>query len=330
MARLRGFRMAGPPDKKKPAPAPERRELPRPHGEKLRALLNNRKLPQADKQRVEEAVKRYNAWRAALDEAKGEGDALLRAFVDATNAYKRFIEFDLIFNSEDDFLYRQKGQLKLDNTILEEFLPRLVDPRLVPGIQKIGEVVSGPQRCFSGFYIGPLAAPLAEGGIFIKSKNQDFAVGRKLYVKASKRADFANGDVLNTSLNVAYFAAELKTNLDKTMFQEAEATARELKQAVLGAVYILLCEWLDMPPIDTRLTSIDEVIILRKAKRLGSGVREQFDTAANRKRLRREFEKHLNVHPLAFESFARLVHKLKNAFPDAAPAEEVVLERGFF
>ncbi|WP_293152061.1 hypothetical protein [Okeania sp. SIO2C9] len=41
----------------------------------------------------------------------------------ATNKYKRFIELDLIFDSSENFFYRQKWQLKLDNTILEEFLP---------------------------------------------------------------------------------------------------------------------------------------------------------------------------------------------------------------
>ena len=44
--------------------------------------------------------------------------------------------------------------------------------------------------------------------------------------------------------NITYVAAECKTNLDKTMFQEACATARDTKFAVSGAHYYLLCEWL--------------------------------------------------------------------------------------
>ena len=52
--------------------------------------------------------------------------SVVEKLVDATNLYKKFIELDLIFDSPENFLYRQKGQLKLDNTILEEFLPQLV------------------------------------------------------------------------------------------------------------------------------------------------------------------------------------------------------------
>lgn len=46
--------------------------------------------------------------------------------------------------------------------------------------------------------------------------------------------------------HIAYVAAECKTNLDKTMFQEAAATALDVKSAVPGANYYLLCEWLDI------------------------------------------------------------------------------------
>ena len=59
------------------------------------------------------------------------------------------------------------------------------------------------------------------------------------------------------------------------MFNEGLETSRALKQAVASARYLLICEWLDMAPIDTKLTEIDEAIVLRKAKRLGSGFRER-------------------------------------------------------
>src|SRR5258707_5790168 len=52
---------------------------------------------------------------------------------------------------------------------------------------------------------------------------------------------------------------------DKTMFQEACATAHDTKSAVAGAKYYLLCEWLDMTPVSTAPTDID-----RKSTRLNS------------------------------------------------------------
>jgi hypothetical protein len=93
------------------------------HGDKLKALLVNEKLPASDRKRVETAIQKYGQWIATLQVAKGDAPKVLSILVEALNEYKRFIELDLIFDAHDDFLYRQKGQLKLDNTILEEFLP---------------------------------------------------------------------------------------------------------------------------------------------------------------------------------------------------------------
>lgn len=303
--------------------------LPCPHGQALTALRRNTKLPDRDKARVAEAEERYKTWKANLAGLNAVGDALLEEMVRLTNEYKRFIEFDLVFCSEDDFLYRQSGQLKINNTILEEFLPHLVDQRLIPGIRHIEGLTVGPQACYGGMFIGPVYAPLDDGGLVFKMKNQDFTVGRKLYLRASTKGDFAS--VLDTSFNVAYFVSEIKTNLDRTMFQEAAATARDLKTSVGDAVYVLLCEWLDMPPIDTRVTEIDEVIILRKAKRLGSGVRAAFSSSEGRKLHADVFARHLDANPLSPDAFKRLIEKLKLSFPDDRSIDEgTVLARGYF
>src|ERR1700722_7892863 len=120
------------------------------HGDKLKALLINDKLPAADRARVEAAVKKYDAWIRPLRDFKGEASKLLSTLVDALNEYKRYVEVDLIFDSTSDFLYRQKGQLKLDNTILEEFLPYLFDVRLVPGLARIKNINCGSQSSFAG------------------------------------------------------------------------------------------------------------------------------------------------------------------------------------
>ena len=100
--------------------------LPTPHLAKLSALVRNPRLPEGDRDRVEEAIKRYHGWVSDLQAVTAGQADTVAALVEATNRYKRFIELDLIFDSPADFLYRQKGQLKLDNTILEEFLPHLI------------------------------------------------------------------------------------------------------------------------------------------------------------------------------------------------------------
>jgi Bpu10I restriction endonuclease len=86
-----------------------------------------------------------------------------------------------------------------------------------------------------------------------------------------------------------------------------------------------------MTPINTKLTSIDEVIVLRKAKRLASNVRAEFSTAEGRKRARAKYEKFLLDSPLQLECFRRFVWHLNELFPEREEdAEDVVLSRGYF
>jgi hypothetical protein len=83
--------------------------FPTPHMDKLKALLRNPRLPAADKPRVEEAVQRYNDWIIELQRTKPGQKNSVRQLVEATNRYKTFIELDLIFDSPENFLYRQKA-----------------------------------------------------------------------------------------------------------------------------------------------------------------------------------------------------------------------------
>ena len=300
-----------------------------PHGEKLRALSANEKLPANDLPRVRRQINLYNQWIADMDRLESEGDALLEDLINLLNAYKKSVEFDLIFCSEDDFLYRQKGQLKLDNTILEEFLPRLFDERLIPGFARQTGLECGPRKSFAGLSFESPLLSLSEGGAYIKKKDQDFSVTRKHNVEIS-RSDKPR-DRFEEEIHVSYFATEIKTNLDKTMFQEAGATASELKKATAGSKYILLCEWLDMTPINTKLTAIDEVIVLRRSKRIGSNRRSGFSTAAGREATRDWFSNFLDEHQLHVDGFRRFVWHLNECFPsEEHDAQDVVLERGYF
>jgi hypothetical protein len=155
----------------------------------------------------------------------------------------------------------------------------LVDPRIIPELEGT-EYYAGPKNAFSAVYFtASLALPLKGGGLEIRTKDHDFTVGRSVYVQASFDKSFPAEDTLTRDTYLAFLAAECKTNLDKTMFQEAAATAHDLKTAVVGARYYVLCEWLDMTPISTATTDIDEVIILR-GKRLPSARREKHATAA--------------------------------------------------
>jgi hypothetical protein len=100
--------------------------FPTPHLEKLSATLVNEKLPTCDATRIEKAIEFYHQWIARLNAVAGDSpDQVLENAVALLNEYRLFVDVELIFDSDADFLYRQKGQLKLDNSILEEFLPPL-------------------------------------------------------------------------------------------------------------------------------------------------------------------------------------------------------------
>lgn len=302
--------------------------FPTPHGDKLRALLRNNKLPDGDRPAVEAALQRYEAWIEEVQRTDIPNESLVEHLVESLNRYKSALELDLIFDSRNDFLYRQKGQLKLDNTVLEEFLPWLVSRVFKRRIAELG-LTLGPINAFSQlrFDASILNAPVG-GGMVVRSKDHDFALARPLYLKASHRADFTDAGEKKTHL--AHMAVEIKTNLDKTMFQEASATAYDLKVAIPNSQYFLLCEWLDMPPISTAVTAIEEVIVLRKARRMPANARAGLSTAAGRVAARDTFARRLREHPLAADAFARFLSHVGQLLGGETVDERDVLNRGWF
>jgi hypothetical protein len=301
--------------------------FPTPHLEKINKAIANEKMPPEDALALEQAKERYKEWIAKLDAVQGDSDARLTQLVALYNEYRSWVDVDLIFDSERDFLYRQKGQLKLDNSVLEEFLPRLVTADVIPELKGL-DLRFGPTYSFaSAYFISSLASEEAGGGLAVRGKDQDFAVSRPLHIRASHSKGFGAFAEVETSL--AYVAAECKTNLDKTMFQEATATARDVKGAVTGAKYFVICEWLDMTPLSTAATDIDEVLILR-GKRLGSHIRKHFDTHAKRTGKRDEYTAYLRANPARVEVFRRFINHIRQIFLNDLPIESDVLERGYF
>ena len=301
---------------------------PTPHGDKLHALLENRKLPANDRPRVENAIARYRSWLVDIEEVAGVGDSCVEPLLQLLNAYKFFIDLELVFDSRNDFLYRQKGQLKIDNTVLEEFLPRLVGKVFADQLEG-RSVVLGPSNAFSQLRFDSSLLSTAGGvGLAVRSKDHDFAMTRPLFLKASHREDFSLSQEARTHL--AYLAAEIKTNLDKTMFQEAIGTASDLKLSLPSSQYFLLCEWLDMTPIRTAGTAIKEVIVLRKAKRLSAHFRQQFSTAEGRIANRDEYASYLTNHPHSPEAFRRFLFHIEALFGIGEENEQEALERGWF
>lgn len=231
------------------------------HGEKIIAALESTKLPSSDKPRLEVALQKYDEWVSALDSVDAPTvDELIEKMIDLLNSYKFYIDVDLIFDSPEDFLYRQKGQLKLDNTVIEEFLPIFVRKCIIKEFGVCDVDIGSQTATFSSAYFASsLSSPSIGGGLSIKTKDQDFSMSRKLYLRSSYTPTFDVEKTVTVTTHLGYVMAELKTNLDKTMYQEASATAHDIKLAVTGAKYYLLCDFLDMTPISTATTDIDEI-----------------------------------------------------------------------
>ena len=299
----------------------------RPHYDKLISTQNNDKLPSYDKPRVEKAIAVYKKWIEDLNAIKGKSETVIQERVRLLNDYRFYIDLELIYDSEEDFLYRQKGQLKLDNSVIEEFLPYIANADVVEGLNK--ELQVGPANCFSAVYFeSTLSQQVPGAGLHVRTKDQDFAISQKLYMKASHKQDFK--DAAEAETFIAYVATEIKTNLDKTMFQEACATARDLKIAVPGAKYFLMVEWLDMTPISTAPTDIEQVLLLRGAKRLDSTQRKHFANSVNRKAKRDFYKSYLLSHPFRADVFQRWVDNIKKLLINETPEEKSVLQQGFF
>ena len=242
------------------------------------AAINNPKCGAADVAIIQQCLARYETWIADIRKVQITGKERVIELTKLLNAYKDDLEVEFITKSQSPFLIRQKGQLKLDNSIIEEFLIHLVEGRILDGLPPFALDI-GPQTAFMSLAFTP-ANLNALGGkppVEVKEKDADFALGKTIHFKFSPDPQFTSAKTTEGQLMLAVVAAECKVNLDKTMFQEAAGTASRLKQGCPMSRYYLLVEYLDMEPEDCRLTAIDNVFLLRHAKRLPFGKRTQYN-----------------------------------------------------
>ena len=249
-----------------------------PHKDKLLAAITNPKCSD-DKDLLSEALKSYEEWIKKLEALTEKGRERVDKMIDYLNEYKDLLEVDLIAGKGTEFLKRQKGQLKLDNSIMEEFLIHLVHPDIIKGLPTDFNIESGPQNAFMSLAFMPtdIKSLNSKPEIILKTKDQDFTVGKSIFYKFSSNSNFENSKSISGNIFLAVLAAEVKVNYDKTMFQECAGTASRLKQGCPISKYYALVEYLDMQPEDCRLTDIENVFLLRKAKRLPFEKRSIFD-----------------------------------------------------
>jgi hypothetical protein len=296
----------------------------RPHGGKLDKLRKNTKLPRPDRDRVEALWVAYEQWLASMDALGGRGEQRVGELVRLLNKYKRRLD-ELVWDSEADFLYRQDGQLKLRGSVVEEFLPRLVVPEIISEAKE-ASFRAGSSTTLSSFVFDSVLVGAAPGeGFTLVAKDQDFAITRAVRLVA----DSDEAGRVERSAELAFLAAECKTNLDKTMFEGIVANARAVKQVVPSAQFYVLCDWLDMTPIDTRATPIDRVLVLR-GRRIPANIRQAYANAGKRAELRDEFFSLMDSSPIRTDVVISFVEVLRDLFRPPDVEEDDVLQRGWF
>jgi len=294
--------------------------LPTPHFDKLNAAIKNPKAKN-DIPVLKKAKTLYKKWISDMTSLKTKKKKRVEKMVSLLNQYKDEFEVDLIMNQGSDFLRRQKGQLKLDNSIMEEFLAHLINPDIISGLKKT-DLITGPQTAFMSLSFRPTGLNSLDDSptIELKTKDQDFVVGKEIHYKFSSDSNFPNTKTTTGSFVLSILAAECKINLDKTMYQEASGTASRLKQGCPVAKYFLLVEYLDMSPEDTRLTSIDNVFLLRHARRL----------PFEKRSILAEVKKQHKDHPIDSEIIWELVQEIQGFVDNTTLDPDEALERGSF
>ncbi|MBI3940217.1 MAG: Bpu10I family restriction endonuclease [Acidobacteria bacterium] len=92
-------------------------------------------------------------------------------------------------------------------------------------------------------------------------------------------------------------------------------------------------EWikfLDMTPVSIISTQIDDALIVSKAKRMSSNIRQEYRSAEERRRHRDEYVKFLNSSRYYADVFQRMIDKIQRVVDDTDPDVDKVLKQGHF
>ena len=217
--------------------------MPRtPHKEKLLAAIANPKCSD-DVAILRQAEQAYLKWIEAMQALTSTGKQKVEDLTRLLNQYKDYLEVEVIARQGSAFLRRQKGQLKLDNSIMEEFLIHLIEPSIISGLPAF-DLEVGPQTAFMSMSFLPanISRLDQKPEVVLKLKDQDFAIGTTIHYKFSPDSDFAAPKTTQGRLYLAVVTAECKVNFDKTMFQECAGTASRLKQGCPLSKYYVLVE----------------------------------------------------------------------------------------
>src|SRR3989338_3283859 len=153
-----------------------------PHKDKLEATIANPKCSNTDQDLLKNALKNYSMWIKKMNSLASHGRQRVDEMTQLLNEYKNFLEVELISKEGSDFIKRQKGQLKLDNSVIEEFLIHLIDRKILNGLPDF-QLEIGPKTAFMSLAFAPtsLASLGLKPLVILKEKDADFALGKTIH-----------------------------------------------------------------------------------------------------------------------------------------------------
>ncbi len=227
------------------------------HGRNILAKLNNyKRLKDRQKEELEKVViPAYKKWKSNNEELKGYSSDEIRKRVETLNAYKEKIR-DVTFSS----------QSKFHSSVIEEFLYYLFrdlidDLNSKNQRQYKTKIILGGARAYTNLYFAPqnLSSFLEKPNMKINVKDQDFAIYRKIQIRANGESEI---------INVPVVSIECKTYIDKTMLEGSIATAEKIKNGNPYCLFLIVTEWYDVSSdVDPAYSRIDQIYVLRKQKR---------------------------------------------------------------
>ena len=227
------------------------------HGKNILAKLKKyNKLRDKQKKELEKVViPAYKRWKLSNDELEGYSDEEIKKRVEVLNTYKEEIR-NVTFSS----------QSKFHSSVIEEFLYYLFRD-LIKDLNSENqrkhktEIILGGARAYTNLYFAPqnLSSFLEKPNMKINFKDQDFAIYRKIQIKADSESE---------TINVPVVSIECKTYIDKTMLEGSIATAEKIKNGNPYCLFLIVTEWYDVSyDVDPAYSRIDQIYVLRKQKR---------------------------------------------------------------
>jgi len=291
----------------------------RPHHEKLQRALQNDKMSDKDIGILNELLESYEDLKKSLENLDSEGREKVDDKVELYNEYKNEVPLKIV-SEAGEHLRRSKGQLKIESSITEEFLVDLMDEDIIPALERAENYVTGPQNSLLSIDFVPedITKIGDTSSINIETKDQDFVFGANVHYRLSTDGDFQNPESGDFTFSV--LATECKRHIDKTMYREQLGTAGQLKQLVPFSRYYVVTDFLDMRPQNVKRTDLDNVFVLRKAKRLPSGKRNDPDV----------LREHLERNPVDKDTVWEYVNEISEFLDAQWYDPDEVLDRGSF